>query len=311
MNAEAELSRHATQRPTVLSVGVFDGVHLGHQALLALLRAEAARRGYAPGVVTFTTHPRAVLNPSLSLRYITPLAERLRLLQGAGMECLVPITFTQELSRLSAREFVELLRRYLNMQGMVVGPGFALGHQRQGTEAVLRQIGEEMGFFVRTVEPLVLGGERVSSTAIRNGLEKGDVAGVARLLGRRFRLTGVVVRGEGRGASLLGFPTANLQVPAECITPADGIYATWALADGQWHKSATSIGVRPTFDGQRRTIEAFVMDFSGDLYSRELSLGFAARLRDEQRFDSPEALRQQMERDVEQARRVLDSASPM
>lgn len=302
---EDELARARPSRDSYLSIGVFDGVHRGHRHLLELLKREAARAGCVAGVVTFCNHPRTVLNPGVSASSLTTVEERTRLLQEAGMEMVAPITFTPEVSRVTAIEFIGLLQRYLRMRGLVVGPDFALGHNREGTPEVLRALGREMGFTVTVADFYTRAGLRVSSTAIRNALAQGDVPAASQLLGRYYALTGEVVRGVGRGDSVLGYPTANIAVDNNLALPADGIYATWAFVGQRQYQAATSIGVRPTFGAGERTVEAFLLDFHGDLYHRRMRLEFVERLRDEMAFESAEALRRQIAFDVERTKGIL------
>ncbi|MBI4234359.1 MAG: bifunctional riboflavin kinase/FAD synthetase [Chloroflexi bacterium] len=304
MQAYQELSRVRPAGPAVATIGVFDGVHLGHQHLLKRLREEARRQGCPSVVVTFRNHPRMVLRPETKLSYLMAPEDRLRLLKAQGVDVVAPITFDLDLSRLSARAFVALLKETLLLQALVTGPDFALGHQREGTTPVLEALGRELGFSVHQVSPLVVQGLTVSSTAIRQALAQGDVAKVSFMLGRDYALEGVVGRGEGRGRRL-GFPTANLQVEPSRALPADGIYATWACVNGVAHKSATSIGVRPTFGAGERTVETYILDFHEDIYGHPMRLAFASRLRDELRFDTAEALVAQMHQDIAQARVAL------
>ncbi|MSQ40862.1 MAG: bifunctional riboflavin kinase/FAD synthetase [Dehalococcoidia bacterium] len=306
--AYQELSQATPPSDTVLTIGVFDGVHRGHQHLIQQVRREALARGRLAGVVTFRNHPLAVLRPEAPLLLLTTFEERLRLLEAQEIDLVVPLTFDLELSRLRARQFCALLQEKLRMRGLVVGPTFAMGFQREGTPEVLQTLGQEMGFTVRVVDVLLEGEERVSSTALRRVLGEGNVTTASRYLGHPFALEGIVARGEGRGRDL-GFPTANLEVAPDLAVPGDGIYATWAYleGDGRW-KAATSIGVRPTFGEGRRTIEAFLIGFQGDLYGRRLRLEFTHRLRDELHFDSVEALVRQMHEDVRHAERLLDGA---
>ncbi|MFH1140773.1 MAG: bifunctional riboflavin kinase/FAD synthetase [Chloroflexota bacterium] len=306
---EEELARVKPPGETFLTVGVFDGVHRGHRHLLELLKRQAVRAGCVPGVVTFCNHPVTVLGPDAPVRLITTVEERVRLLQEMGIETVVPITFTLEVSRVTAREFVAMLQRYLRMRGMVVGPDFGLGHNREGTPQVLRALGRELGFTVTVARPYEDGGVRVSSTATRNALAQGDVATASRFLERSYALVGEVVHGEGRGGSLLGYPTANVAVDHSLLLPGDGIYATWFYVDQQRYKAATSIGVRPTFGSGERTVEAFLLDFRGDLYQKTVRLEFVERLRDEVAFDTAEALKRQMDIDVEETRRILGAVA--
>ena len=289
---------------TFLTVGVFDGVHRGHQSLIARLKAEAAKRGLSAGVFTFRNHPLTVLQPEVKLGYITSPETRRELLRSQGLDMVTMIEFTPEVSRIPAREFVSTLRERLRMKGLVVGPDFALGRDREGNVETLRKLGEEMGFEVVELAAETENDETISSSAVRAAIMKGDVERANGLLGRPFTLEGEVVEGDRRGATL-GFSTANLKPDPERIVPGNGIYATWTLAEGMRHPSATSIGVRPTFDAGERTIETHVIDFSGNLYGKQIALQFVKRLRDEIRFASVEELKTQMTKDIEQARRAL------
>lgn len=308
MKALQELEGVSVPGPTVITVGVFDGVHLGHRHLFARLVEEARRHNASAVVVTFRNHPREVLRPGDPIPLLTDLERRLRLIRGCGVDLVVPLTFDLPLSRLSARDFARLLQERLRMAGLVVGPNFAMGHRRQGTPEVLRAMGREMGFTVTVVPPLHLeGGLMVSSSLVREALASGQVERAARMLGRYYWLEGTVVRGQGRGRDL-GFPTANLRVDPGRAVPGNGIYATWAWVGGRRYMSATSIGVRPTFGPGKRTVEAHLLDFSGQLYGQPLALEFVARLRDEEAFPTVEALVQEMARDVERTRACLQVA---
>ncbi|MFQ5860228.1 MAG: bifunctional riboflavin kinase/FAD synthetase [Dehalococcoidia bacterium] len=305
MTTDLQLAHEAPPRETVLTIGVFDGVHLGHQKLLRQVQEVAARLGHLSCVLTFANHPRPIISPQLRVPLITTLQQRQELLKAQGLDLVLTVPFTWELSLLPARSFVSLLMEQLKMRTLVVGPDFALGHQRQGNVTTLRRLGQEMGFSLQEVEPLKLSSEVVSSSAIRQAIAQGDLERVARMLGRSFTLRGRVIPGVSRGQDL-GFPTANLQMDPQQTLPRDGIYATWAHVGGQRWMAATNIGVRPTFSaGGERLVEAFILDFDGDLYRQELDLEFVRRLRDELPFPSPRELVEQMHRDVEQARAIL------
>ncbi len=304
MRVHEEFAKVASEADTAFTIGIFDGVHLGHQHLLSQLRSMAHQEGLVPCVLTFRNHPRAVLAPGADIAYITPLEERISRLRDAGVERVVDLEFTLELSQLSAREFLSLLNSHMNMRGLVVGPDFAMGHNRDGTIPVIEGIGADLGFWVRTVDPLYLGDSAVKSSAIRGAIASGDVAGACRLLGRTYSLTGTVVHGARRG-STLGFPTANLEVEPTTMVPENGIYATWATIDGQRYPSATNVGVRPTFGSGPKLVEVFIMDFDQDIYGKALNLEFVERLREELAFGSVDELVRQMKLDVEQAREIL------
>ena len=222
MTVEEELASLLPDKDTLLTIGVFDGVHLGHKHLISRLVEQARQQDLLPGVVTFRQHPLEVLSPRTELSFLTDLAEKSELLRNEGVEIIVPLSFTNELSQLNARQFVSLLKKYLRMRGLVIGPGFALGRSREGDIDTLRMLGQEMGFSVAKVPPLFINGELVSSTAIREALAGGDVRKAHALAGRPFSLHGQVVTGTGRGVGL-GFPTANLGTDPGQAVPADGV----------------------------------------------------------------------------------------
>jgi len=306
MLVEEELARFSPDKETLVTVGVFDGVHLGHKHLISQLVGKAEQENSLSAVVTFRQHPQEVLHPDVKLPFLTDLAEREKLLKNEGVDIIVPITFTAETSRLSARDFTSLLKKYLHMRGMVIGPDFALGRKREGSADALCELGREMGFSVTVVPPVVIDGEVVSSTAIRQALSDGDVAKVWRLAGRGFSLRGNVVAGTGRGVAL-GFPTANLNVGIAQALPADGVYASWAGINGQVFPAMTNIGTKPTFGDNMRAVEVYVVDYQGELYGREIQVEFVERLREEKKFDSVEALKQQMSRDVKRGVALLSA----
>ncbi len=304
MQGLEELETVRPERDTVVTIGVFDGVHRGHLHLLEQARAAARREGLASAVVTFRNHPLTVLQPQAQVTYLCTVERRLELLRQAGIEVVAPVTFTRELSQRTAREFVTALRERLRMRWLLCGPDFALGKGRQGTVPALTALGKELGYRVAPLEPFTAGGQVVSSTAVRQALARGEVPLAAELLGRPYSLTGRVVVGDRRGRAL-GFPTANMEWQPEIALPADGIYATIARAGDRAMDAVTSIGVRPTFGGEQRTIETFVLDFTGDLYGQMLTIDLIERLRGEERFASVEALVAQMHRDVQAARDAL------
>ena len=310
MSIGDELGAFAVRGDTALTIGVFDGVHRGHTHLISHLVGEAASKGLMAGVVTFREHPAAVLSPSFQAQYLTSFEDRLDLLNETEIDFAVPITFDRALAGLTAGDFITLLQEHLRMVSLVVGPDFAMGRKREGTIERLSELGDEMGFTLKVVDGLQdTNGETVRSTTVRAALSEGDVERVADLLGRRFTLKGPVVSGEGRGGKL-GIPTANLAPPKEMAVPGDGIYAAYALLNDHKMKAAVSIGTNPTFGGQHRTIEPFILDFDGNLYGETLRLEFVKRLRDQVKFDSVEALLEQIDRDVVDTRRILQNTPP-
>ena len=305
-----ELARLHPTTPTVITVGMFDGVHRGHQYLIGCLKKEAADQGYVSGVITFTNHPRSVMLPNIHVPLLSTPEERLQLIAEQGVDLVVPLSFTSELSQLSARAFVELLRDALNMRGLVVGPDFAFGHQREGTTAVLTQLGKEMGFTLKVVEPVKFDDRIVSSTAVRNCVQSGDMVGAAWMLTRPFSLTGFVVKGDQRGRQI-GFPTANFDIQPSMTLPPDGTYATWTQADGVTYKSATNIGFRPTFGSVGRQLETHIINYNGDLYNTKIRVAFVRKLREEVKFDTTDDLVNQLHQDIAQAKVVLAEDEPL
>ena len=305
MQVEKELARVKPQQEMLLSVGVFDGVHLGHQQLLTHLRDEARSKNWLSGVVTFKSHPKVVLSGENKLLWLNDLETRISLLRNLGIDIVVALSFSSELARLTARRFVQLLKEHLKMRGLIIGPDFALGRNREGDAEKLRILGEEMGFSVEVIPPVVIDGFVVSSSTIRQALTEGDMKKVEKLIGRLFSLSGQVVSGDRRGRAL-GFPTANLDLRAEQALPSDGVYATITHIDDDFLPSVTNIGVRPTFGGNKRLVETYILDFEGDLLRQKLTIDLVDKLRDEERFDTVEDLKAQMIKDVEQARQILN-----
>ena len=304
MSVEEKLGKLSPRKEMLLTIGVFDGVHLGHKHLISKLKELARKQGSLSGVITFSQHPQEVLSPKTRLPSLTGLEQRIALLEAEGVDIVIPLPFTPQLANLSPQQFLSLLKEYLNMKGLVVGPDFALGKNRQGDSDALRRLGKEMGFSLTVVPPMTVDGEVVSSTAIRKALAKGDMKKAQKLLGRPFSLKGRVVTGDKRGARL-GFPTANLEaVPGQAL-PVGGVYACRAYINGQSYAAMTNIGSRPTFGGGPQLIEVYLLDYDGDLYGRELAIDIIERLRDEKKFDSPEQLQKQIAEDVKQGQALL------
>lgn len=301
---ESELLKVHPPRPVVLTIGVFDGVHLGHQALIAETIRQAKKIGALSAVVTFAGHPREVLGKHKELPHLTSLDRRITLLKSTGIDLVITLAFTEELASLPALEFIRLLKTHLSLTGLVVGPDFALGKGREGDIASLKAIGEKYGFNLIVVPPQLKAGHKVSSTLVRKAMAESNMKKVHDLLGRCFSLEGNVARGEGRGAKL-GFPTANLEIAADQALPADGVYATIASINGQAIPSITNIGTRPTFGAGNRTVETHLLDFNGQLYGHRLEIAIIEQIRPEEKFASPDKLLNQIKEDVAKARQVL------
>jgi riboflavin kinase/FMN adenylyltransferase len=303
---EEELASFSPKKDTLLTIGVFDGVHRGHQRLIAELIKQAVRKNWLAGVITFRQHPEDILTPGKTLPFLTDIETRIKLLRNEGVNFIVPLSFTARLAELGACQFISLLQKHLKMRGLVIGPDFALGKRRTGDINTLKKLSTGMGFSLTIVPPLKINGEIVSSTTIRKAMADGDMKKVRELTGHYFSLYGRVVAGAGRGESL-GFPTANLDVNSGQALPPDGVYTGLARVNGKVYQSMTNIGKNPTFGNSKRTIETFLLDYRGDLYGRELSVEFVARLRDEKKFNNAGDLKKQLAEDVERGRIILDT----
>jgi len=301
---EQELANMTTQGQTLLTIGVFDGVHAGHRYLLKGLQQQAAERNLLSGVVTFNPHPQSVLHPDSQLPWLSSLEDRVTTFKQLGVNIVAVLTFSPKLAQLSARDFMSLLKKYLKMRGIMVGPDFALGRGGEGNTSLLRTLGDEMKFTVEVIPPYTINGEGVSSTLIRQALVRGDMKRVAKLMGRHFYLRGKVAISDKRGR-LLGFPTANLDIEPQQALPRNGIYATITLVDDKQFPSATNIGSRPTFGEGKKTVETHLLNYEGNLYGKEIRVGFVQKLRDEQRFPSSEELKIQIEKDVRKVEALL------
>jgi len=304
MTLEQELAEVSLAKASAVTIGVFDGVHLGHLALVRRTTAVARAEGLESVVVTFRQHPKTVLSPEREVPFLTDLSQRRRLLLAAGVDHVVVLSFTPELAALTAGDFLKLLKRSLKMRALVIGHDFALGKDRAGDSASLRRLGDQMGFRVEAIGPVEAGDEVVSSTGVRQALAAGNMARVSCLLGRHFNLHGRVVGGAARG-TWLGYPTANLEVAENQALPPDGIYAVRAHAAGVVHPALAYLGYRPTFKETNHVVEVYLIDFSGDLYEQEMRVDMLAYLRDDRKFEDIEELKAQIARDVETGRRVL------
>lgn len=309
MQVIGDLAKANLNGPSLVTVGSYDGVHIGHQHLLGQMQESAQKLGYHTSLVTFHPQPRAVLAPQLLIRYLTTPAEKIMLLNALGLDLMAILPFTKETARTPANEFVEKLVAHLNMHQLWVGPDFALGRNREGNIPALRDTGRRLGFEVHVVQPLILHGDVVSSTRIRNLLMRGEIRRATALLGRYPSISGQVIRGAQRGR-LLGFPTANLSILPERAIPADGVYACFVWVNNKRYSAVTNIGVRPSFAGAERTIEAHLLDFKGDLYGLDIKMEFVERLRPEKRFADLNDLMLQIRTDSEQAAALLAQEPP-
>jgi riboflavin kinase/FMN adenylyltransferase len=304
-----DVIRHLRDMPrlenSAITVGNFDGVHVGHRDVLARTVQRATELGGRPLAVTFVPHPVRVVAPGREPARLTPIELKLELMAQSGLDLTLVLHFDKRLAAMPPEQFArDVLHRATGARLIVVGRGFRFGLGRAGDVTLLRQFGRELGFEVEPVEPVELDGQPVSSSRIRLALVEGRVDAAARLLGRPHQVTGVVVRGDGRGRTI-GFPTANLG-GLRALLPGTGVYACWARVKGERLMAAVNIGDRPTF-GRGRSVEAFMLDFTGDLYGSEVTLSFASRLRSPERFSSVDDLVARIEKDVELTREVLET----
>src|ERR1700704_3048741 len=289
------------QRPTVLTLGVFDGLHLGHQLIMRTVVARAHETGAVPTVITFDPHPRAVLHPESAPPLLQTLDQKVEGFGVLGIEQTIVVAFTKEFSLLRAEDFLrDVVKERLQAKEVYLGRGFAFGHNRAGNIELLRRVSADLGFFADEVQEVRLRGRRVSSSKIRALLAAGKVNLARRMLGRPYGVEGRIEHGSERGHQL-GFPTANLH-PHNRVIPRNGVYVTGTLIEGEWRRSVTNIGIRPTFASDAEpSVETFVMNWDGDLYGDVVRVRFLHRLRDEKRFGSVEALTAQIEKDVSRA----------
>ncbi len=302
----------------VVTIGVFDGVHKGHQALINRAVELAGTRGVPSVLMTFDPHPSEVVRPGSHPAQLTTLRRRAELVERLGVDTFCVLPFTVELSRMPADEFVhEVLVERLHAAAVVVGENFTFGQKAAGNVDLLRHLGQRFGFVTEGADLVTDTGAGAgdnavtfSSTYIRACIDAGDVAAAAAALGRPHRLEGIVVRGDGRGKEL-GFPTANLSMTRFAAVPADGVYACWFIhSDGRKLPAAVSVGTNPTFSGRERRVEAFVLDVDEDFYGQRVALDFATRVRGQLKFDSSDALVVEMHRDVDKVRALLDQDRP-
>jgi riboflavin kinase/FMN adenylyltransferase len=292
-----------------LTIGTFDGVHLGHQALIARGVSEARVLDAEAVVVTWDRHPLRTLRPDAAPRLLSSPERKLELLEATGVDGVAILPFTEELSHLSPEEFVDkVLVNGLGARAVFVGEGWRFGHQRAGDVDLLAKLGGESGFTAEAIDLAGADGDAVSSTRIREAIAAGHLNVARRLLGRPFDIDGIVVGGDKRGAGL-GFPTANIDTDPHMAYPARGVYAGRARVTDSWFGAAINVGVNPTFGGDPEVtpvkVEVFILDFEGDLYGQTLRVEFHQRLRDEMRFSSVDDLIAQMHRDVDETRELI------
>jgi riboflavin kinase/FMN adenylyltransferase len=287
-----------------VTIGNFDGLHLGHRRILVDLVRTAAASGTASVVMTFSPHPLQILHPGKAPKLIVPTDDKIAQIASLGIDYLLLVKFDEALSQMSGEAFIrEILVGALHVQHIFVGHNFVFGHKRSGSVALLEALGREYGYTVHVIPPVAVRGSRVSSTGIRHLIRSGRISQANRLLGRYYGLQGRVVSGQGLGRTVL-FPTLNLEAKNE-ILPGNGVYATLAIIDGRSHPAVTNVGVRPTVSGASMSVETHLLDHTPEAPPATLELQFLHRLRDEQKFPSVEDLKQQIGKDIQCARRFF------
>jgi riboflavin kinase/FMN adenylyltransferase len=300
---------HVQLESTWITIGSFDGVHRGHQALVRNLVAEAHAAGSPAGIITFFPHPVIVLRNISDPYYLTSPEERAELLAELGVDYLITLPFTRELAAVSAADFMQMLSNHLGVRRLWVGSDFALGRNREGDVNRLRQIGETLGFDVQVINPVAVDGETISSSLVRAAVREGRVSDAARMLGRNYAISGEVIHGDGRG-HLLGIPTANLSFWSQRLLPAFGVYANWLQIGSQRLASVSNVGIRPMFENPDigPQVEAQVLDFDQKLNGQDVTLEYVEFIRGEHKYDSIDALLEQIQLDIGWARKVLHHA---
>ncbi|MBK9750520.1 MAG: bifunctional riboflavin kinase/FAD synthetase [Chloroflexi bacterium] len=309
MNHVYDLATIQLDQPSVVTIGVFDGVHRGHQHLIRRLVRSARESGRLAVVLTFFPHPDVVLRGLTGRYYLTSPQQRAELMGELGVDHVITLPFNEEFRQIRAAAFVDLMREHLKLESLWVGADFALGYKREGTVEFLRAQGAAKGF---TLEAIDLVGEdgsaTFSSTAIRDALNAGDLEAARRLLGRSYSVSGEVVHGDHRGRTI-GFPTANIAVWSEQLVPANGVYAGWATVGGEHYMAVTNVGLRPTFEGDSLRVEAHLLDFNRDIYGETMNFSFETRLRPEKKFNGIQELMAQIALDAQAGRDYL-TANP-
>jgi len=308
MNLIDELKKYKGLKSSTVTIGVFDGVHLGHQKLISQVVKEANNDESCPTVITFVNHPASVLRNNFKAEFICSIESRIQLLKNLCIQQVIPISFDRDVANLSAKHFIEFLQDIIKMKKIVIGPDFAMGRNRSGTHITLPKLGSKMGFTVKSMESVTdTSNCHISSTSIRKQIKSGNFQYVNSQLGRNYSFDGKVVEGMKRGRTL-GYPTANLKlINPDIVTPPDGIYATRTLVDQKLYLSATSIGNQPTFGGNERTIESYLIDFSDNLYGKKINIQFEKLIRNQKYFESTIELKKQMLKDVEETQIILSN----
>lgn len=306
MDLKKQLSKEQINVNSVLTIGVFDGIHLGHLHLIKKLIQISDQKKCLSGIITFINHPAEILNPQFNPSFIMDPNEKILALRETGVDYVIPVIFNDSISNMSAISFIDDLQNNLHMKGLVIGPDFAMGKNREANASKLEELGVSKSFSTEIITPQEIDGIPLRSTSVRKFLFSGDIENASKVLGRHFKISGIVIHGEERGRKL-GYPTANLKVSPKIVTPENGIYATFAYINNKKFMSATSIGTNPTFKGDNKTIETYILDFDNDIYDQTINIEFIKKLRNEIKFSSIEKLVNQMDADIIKTKKILSS----
>ena len=301
-----QLDSYNIHQNTIFSIGMFDGIHLGHQHLLNQVCKLAKENSCKSGIITFTDHPRKLFDPSLDISLITSVNQKKSFIENMGIDFVIPIDFTKSISELTFEQFITTIIDSANLKGLVLGPDTAIGYKRQGTPDKLEKLGDELDYKVFNIDQLNFNNKRVSSSLLRQAISEGDMDLSTQYLGRNYSISGNVIKGKGIGNTILGYPTANLDMSSvETIIPANGIYATKVKLDGREFIGATSIGYNPTFNNKEKSIESFIIDFNENLYGKDIEINFIKWIRAEESFDNTVELQKQMTDDINQIKQLF------
>ena len=301
-----QLDSYNIHQNTIFSIGMFDGIHLGHQHLLNQVCKIAKENSCKSGIITFTDHPRKLFDPSLDISLITSVNQKKSFIENMGIDFVIPIDFTKSISELTFEQFITTIIDSANLKGLVLGPDTAIGYKRQGTPDKLEKLGDELDYKVFNIDQLNFNNKRVSSSLLRQAISEGDMDLSTQYLGRNYSISGNVIKGKGIGNTVLGYPTANLDISSvETIIPANGIYATQVKLDGKEFIGATSIGYNPTFNNEEKSIESFIIDFNENLYGKDIEINFIKWIRAEESFDNTVELQKQMTDDINQIKQLF------
>lgn len=291
------LNNYTEKKPLALSIGMFDGVHQGHQSIISQLKKVSAEKKIESGILTFWPHPRLIFNPQANLRLLNTLEEKIQLLEKFGLENLFLQDFDKQFRNLSGEEFIrEILVKKLNVKHLIVGYDHSFGKNKSGNFELLKKLAPELGLEVEKTAAVSIDEENISSTKIRNLLAEGEISEANKMLGYNYSLCGTVVHGKMIGRTI-GYPTANLETEPHKLLPKKGAYITSAILEGKFYKSMTSIGTNPTVNGEKLTVETYILNFSGDIYGKKLTLNFHEFLHNEIKFDGIENLVKKLDED--------------